>query len=1182
MRYQPANADTFFPEFFGSLFAPQDHVVLAMLEPQGEARPVWRNVDCSTLAQAIETALRWQAEGRPNLYFRASGFDGSGGYGTANCRRIAGFFLDIDFGSEGHKKESLFATRDAALAHLLTMPLRPSVAWCTGHGIQACYLLDQPYEFTGGTPAEGGQRLAEFTAISSKLSDMALSDRTHTPEHAFRIPLSVNSKAHDFPGLPDVAGTLLWFRPDTRYSFADIKQACDNYGAEDLMKWEGQDEPSGGEESDEDGLRDCPYEELAVDLREDIESDGERSNRLFSIIIRMVRRHYSDACINRAVRHGQSFQTYGEPDLQRHIDRCFDKIRADRERYVYSSDQAPPLRFPNMTTEVPLHDCTPLPPALRDMLGCYGAETGARLTDRVYMAARFHESVFSSESASGVIESPCGSGKSTWALSHIALNARPDQRYIYVVETVDALYRAADTLEKLCDTPVGRVHGFNADKCQALCGMTRRWQDCGPNHPDSLCHPCAQNSQCRFYNRDAEEGKPILVMTHSGLCRLLEQDRAGIMAGARIIVDEDLSALNSTEFALEDFDCLRALDGGAALEVGKLFPYSWLAHKSALLSYGVNQTEETFAQRNYVFRDETETASLASLYDDMRKVAARKPQPANPFRPGDTERAREVLGQLMNFFRPDDNSRATYAFREIVRDGQLVYSVTRSRFDLGAGQSFSKLWILNASARLSPNAYPENMPVYACPDLPESSHLLTIHVVGHNPTKARQADNIKLSKMLLHYAPNLRDHKSVFVATDKGQGSARKIEAQLRELHGADAKITVLSRGRIKGSNEAGDCTLAYLTGMAFFTTLTDCALRATLQIRRTFPDVPVIFKKKDQLNWSSGTPCFPVLRNIYALRALDEIYQTIWRTAVRNDRRADAIIAVPDPEWLTALWRTVAPRFNMGNAYKAKHGLRVVPVYDNPPSTERTNIEYVSLGLIADQRMEGLCVVNTPPGAVLTKTLVTNTFGYFGQRPWEKNSQTLRRLLDPFFEDTKHKTLVRRPFRGMRLLTQRKEGDGTYECINVTAREIVEIINDAAQVYKGAGCGGMHHHEVKLKAINKDIQAGVGFWGIDHDDRLSGVVGLQYIGKAVLIRYAHVRRDCMRKGLASRLMRYLLTCVRVPCFAMVHANAHWAIRFFESIGFQQVSAPELRDMFAGCRELDFNHSVILCSTDPE
>ncbi len=96
-----------------------------------------------------------------------------------------------------------------------------------------------------------------------------------------------------------------------------------------------------------------------------------------------------------------------------------------------------------------------------------------------------------------MLESPCGSGKSTWAICHIALNAREDNRYLYVAETVDALYKTADVLEKLADTPVGRSHGFNPEKCRALRGVEHTWRDCLPKDPKSACRTCAQNNVWR-------------------------------------------------------------------------------------------------------------------------------------------------------------------------------------------------------------------------------------------------------------------------------------------------------------------------------------------------------------------------------------------------------------------------------------------------------------------------------------------------------------------------------------------------------------------------------------------------------------------------------------------------------------------------------------------------------------
>ena len=81
----------------------------------------------------------------------------------------------------------------------------------------------------------------------------------------------------------------------------------------------------------------------------------------------------------------------------------------------------------------------------------------------------------------------------------------------------------------------------------------------------------------------------------------------------------------------------------------------------------------------------------------------------------------------------------------------------------------------------------------------------------------------------------------MLLATDKGSELADGIIAQIQSVCGA-CEVKVLTRGRIKGVNTAGDCTLIHLGAMATFTGIDDCALHAALHYRRTFPDTPHVF----------------------------------------------------------------------------------------------------------------------------------------------------------------------------------------------------------------------------------------------------------------------------------------------------------------------------------------------------
>ena len=992
MPAQPRYED-FVPRFMRLLFGPGDRVVVASLKPGGVMvnEPFARDDAICALLQLGDV---------PNMYFRASAHDGTDGYTKVNCARIGAVFLDIDYGEAGHKKKSPFKTLDGAVGYLLTMPLRASAAWHTGHGVQAVYLLREPYAFLAG----GGDALslARYEGVSRKLSGMAMSDATFTPEHAFRVPLSLNDKREMDPGLPVVRGEVLWMDENRRYAFEEIETAVAGYGIEEHLAEEQRKAEAAEAQDDEPGDaggKDVPYAELPEDIRAQIEDvEGDRSTAMFSAIARLVRAGYGDQTILDAISHGHDFRKKYGARLEAEVDRCIQKVRSGKAgRYVYGSDVAPPIETHNEAAEIRLDGCTELPQALSEMLGRYGKACGVELSQRVLDAARFHEHMFQSQAA-GVLESPCGSGKSTWALAHIALNARDDNRYLYVLETVDSLYKAAGVLEKLASVPVGRSHGFNPEKCQKLCGAEHTWRECLPKDPKSACRACDQNNVCPFYNRADEQKKPIVCMTHEGLIRAMEED-SELLKGANILVDEDLKPYTTWDVSLEDLRQLQRCVPDVPLD--GFLPYGTFACESELARYGVPDGADVFASRNYVYRNEQETGALSAVCAELRKSLA-MPMGGNPFASdakANAEGAKSTLAELLNFFRPSKAQDAFYAFHETHGEDGIQYTLKRTRFSLEVPRGYRKFWMLNASAQLSPHPYPDNLPVYGCPDLPDNSHLVKLHVVSGNPMKSKLEQNVWLSNVALWLGPRLTlrpgGHQKVLMATNKDSELADDIKAKIgKALPGS--MIVHMTRGRIKGSNAAGECTLAFISGMSVFTTIDDCALHAALLLRRTYPDQPDVYSSAGLPNMPNGRFVIPAMRQYYALRALDEIYQTIWRTAVRNDKHVEAIIAVPAPEWVVALWRTVMPHFDLGLAYKEEE--------EDKKARKRKLIATKDEDAHAriferDDAIDGLRIICSPPGQEFEKQQVAEMLGYTGKNPWKDNHKRILRLIGPFFE---------------------------------------------------------------------------------------------------------------------------------------------------------------------------------------
>ena len=130
--------------------------------------------------------------------------------------------------------------------------------------------------------------------------------------------------------------------------------------------------------------------------------------------------------------------------------------------------------------------------------------------------------------------------------------------------------------------------------------------------------------------------------------------------------------------------------------------------------------------------------------------------------------------------------------------------------------------------------------------------------------------------------------------------------------------------------------------------------------------------------------------------------------------------------------------------------------------------------------------------------------------------------------------------------------------CTDADMPAIVEIINDAAQIYHGAipdDC--WHTPYMPHKDLTREIAAGVTFQGIEDSGKLAGVMGLQKVKDVALIRHAYVSPDCQGKGIGGLLLADLIRKADAPLLVGTWAAAEWAIRFYERHGFKLTSSEE-------------------------
>jgi GNAT superfamily N-acetyltransferase len=93
---------------------------------------------------------------------------------------------------------------------------------------------------------------------------------------------------------------------------------------------------------------------------------------------------------------------------------------------------------------------------------------------------------------------------------------------------------------------------------------------------------------------------------------------------------------------------------------------------------------------------------------------------------------------------------------------------------------------------------------------------------------------------------------------------------------------------------------------------------------------------------------------------------------------------------------------------------------------------------------------------------------------------------------------------------------------------------------------------------LDREIAAGVAFWGQETDGTLVGVMGIQPVGDVDLIRHAYVRPESQRHGVGRLLLSHLRGLSSRRMLVGTWAAADWAIAFYVRNGFEQV-APELK-----------------------
>jgi len=132
-------------------------------------------------------------------------------------------------------------------------------------------------------------------------------------------------------------------------------------------------------------------------------------------------------------------------------------------------------------------------------------------------------------------------------------------------------------------------------------------------------------------------------------------------------------------------------------------------------------------------------------------------------------------------------------------------------------------------------------------------------------------------------------------------------------------------------------------------------------------------------------------------------------------------------------------------------------------------------------------------------------------------------------------------------------------KCEEKDINDIYEIINDASIAYKGIIPDDRWHEPyMPEEELKNQIDDGVEFWGYTENDKLIGVMGIQFKGEVTLIRHAYVRTSDRSKGIGGKLLTHLNNISSTPVLIGTWADAKWAISFYLKNGFRLLERSEI------------------------
>ena len=156
--------------------------------------------------------------------------------------------------------------------------------------------------------------------------------------------------------------------------------------------------------------------------------------------------------------------------------------------------------------------------------------------------------------------------------------------------------------------------------------------------------------------------------------------------------------------------------------------------------------------------------------------------------------------------------------------------------------------------------------------------------------------------------------------------------------------------------------------------------------------------------------------------------------------------------------------------------------------------------------------------------------------------------------------------------------------CLPSYQPAVLELINEAAQAYKDViPPDRWKEPYMSAEDFQQQIAHAIRFWCYLENNRVVGVMGIQFKGPVTLIRHAYVSSAHQHRGIGTELLRHLSSLTHGPILIGTWAAATWAIRFYEKNGYRLLTPEEkniVLQRYWDIPQRQIDTSVVLANQD--